>query len=169
MRVSSYGGQCSSSHSGMKCREPGFGSVNAVILNHPSIDEKQHCHLMSLPPVGLAFMSGHQQNNALMNHCHIPSQSATRDVQLGTATKCPTTSTGKTSSQSKYQLTPVSPQSASLAALRASGKAQSGQTTGNQIFTDSLTIAIKMTISEEELNVDKRRELICHISSLYQT
>lgn len=80
MRVSSYGGQCSSSHSGKKCREPCFGSVNAVILNHPSIDEKQHCYLMSLPPVRLAFMSGHQQNNALMNHCHIPSQSAARDV-----------------------------------------------------------------------------------------
>lgn len=104
---------------------------------------------MSLPPVRLAFMSGHHQDNALMNPCHIPSRLATRDVSLGTATKCPTTSTEKTSSQWNYQLTPVSRQSEPTAALRPAGRAQPGRTTVAPIFTDSLTIAIKTTISEE--------------------
>lgn len=54
------------------------GSVSAVTLNHQSIDEEQLRRLMSWPPVRLAFMSGHQQNNALMKHCHIPSRRATR-------------------------------------------------------------------------------------------
>lgn len=147
MCVSSYWRQRSSCHSGTKCSEWCFGSVNTVILNRQSIDEKPLCCLMSLPPVRPPFMSRHHQDNALMNHCHIPSQSATRDVSLGPATKCPTTCTGKTCSQLNYQLTPVSPQSAPHAALRPAGKASSGRETVAPIFTDSLTVAIKTTIS----------------------
>lgn len=68
MWVSSYWQQCFSSHSWRKCTEWCFGSVNTVILNYQSIDEKQLCYLMSLPSVRLAFISRHHQDNALMNH-----------------------------------------------------------------------------------------------------
>lgn len=55
----------------------------------------------------------------------------------------PITSIGKTSSQLNYQLTPVGPQSALLAALRPAVQAQSGRMKGASMFTDSHTITIK--------------------------
>lgn len=113
--VSSYWWQCSLSHRGHSERR--FASVNTVILNHQSIDEKQLCRLMSLPP-----------SQASIYERASPGQSFNEPLSYSIRVSCKgwliragheashTTSTGRTSGPLNYQLSPVLGAAATLQA-----------------------------------------------------